>query len=100
MDILSEKSQIWSILFDRLKRNIKNIDLSNAIKAIYNLHNLSKEELREFLYVVTDELFSLSKTKRIEKNVIFYMIKGLNVFGIGIGISLFGIEKLFPEITY
>ena len=28
------------------------------------------------------------------------MKKGLNVFGIGVGISPFGIEKLFPSIIY
>ena len=28
------------------------------------------------------------------------MTKGLNVFGIGVGISPFGIEKLFPIIVY
>jgi hypothetical protein len=28
------------------------------------------------------------------------MMKGLNVFGIGIGISPFGIEKLFSSIIY
>jgi hypothetical protein len=28
------------------------------------------------------------------------MMKGLSVFGIGVGISPFGIEKLFPSIIY
>ena len=28
------------------------------------------------------------------------MRKGLNIFGIGVGISPFGIEKLFPSIIY
>jgi len=28
------------------------------------------------------------------------MKKGLNIFGIGVGISPFGIEKLFPNVIY
>jgi hypothetical protein len=100
LEILSEKSQIWPILFDLLNRKIKNTDLASAIKTAYNLHYLRKVEHPDFLFVVTDGLFSLSETKRIKNNVIFCMKKGLNVFGIGIGISPFGIEKLFPNIIY
>ena len=100
LDALSEKSQIWPILFDLLNKNIKNTDLASAIKAAYNLHNSRKSEHPDFLFVVTDGLFSLSETQRIIKNVNFCMMKGLNIFGIGVGISPFGIEKLFPSIIY
>ena len=100
LDILSEKSQIWPILFDMLNKNIKNTDLSSAIRAAYNLHNLRKSEHPDFLFVITDGLFSLSETKRIIKNVVFCMNKGLNVFGIGVGFSPFGIENLFPNVVY
>ena len=100
LDILSEKSLIWPILFDLLNKNVKNTDLASAIKAAYNLHNSRKTEHPDFLFVLTDGLFSLSETQRIIKNVVFCMTKGLNVFGIGVGISPFGIEKLFPSIIY
>ena len=101
LDILSDKSQLWPILFDLLNnKNDKNVDLASAIKAAYNLHNSRKSEHPDFLFVVTDGLFSLSETKRIIKNVLFCMTKGLNVFGIGVGISPFGIEKLFPSVIY
>ena len=100
LDILSEKSQIWPILFDILNKNIKNTDLSSAIRAAYNLHNLRKSEHPDFLFVITDGLFSLSETKRIIKNVVFCMNKGLNIFGIGVGFSPFGIENLFPNVVY
>ena len=98
IDILSEKSQIWPILLDLLNKNIKNTDLASAIKAAYNLHNSRKSDHPDFLFVLTDGLFSLSETQRIIKNVVFCMSKGLNVFGIGVGIAPFGIEKLFPSI--
>jgi len=61
LDILSEKSQIWPILFDLLNKKIKNIDLASAIITAYNLHNLRKAEHPIFLFVVTDGLFSLSQ---------------------------------------
>ena len=100
LDILSEKSQIWPIIFELLNKNDKNVDLASAIKAAYNLHNSRKSEHPDFLFVVTDGLFSLSERQRIIKNVLFCIAKGLNVFGIGVGISPFGIEKLFPSIVY
>jgi len=100
IDILSEESQIWPILFDLLNRKMKNTDLASAIKTAYNLHNLRKTNHPNFLFIITDGLFSLSETKRIINNVIYCMKKGLNVFGIGVGISPFGIEKLFPNIIY
>ena len=100
LDVLSDKSQIWPILFDLLNRNIKNTDLASAIRAAYDLHNLRKNEHPDFLFVVTDGLFSLSETQRIIKNVLFCMMRGLNLFGIGVGISPFGIENLFPSIIY
>lgn len=98
MDVLSEKSQIWPILFDLLNRIIRNIDLASAIRIAYNLHNLRTLEHPDFLFVITDGLFSLSERKKIINNVIFCMRKGLNVFGIGVGISPYGIEKLFLKI--
>ena len=100
LDILSEKSKIWPIIFDLLNKNVKNTDLASAIRAAYNLHNLRKMEHPDYLFVITDGLFSLSETQRIIKNVVFCMTRGLNVFGIGVGISPFGIEKLFPSIIF
>ena len=100
MDALSEKSQIWPIFFTLINQQIKNTDLASAIRAAYNLHNSRKTELTDYLFVVTDGLFSLSQIKRIEKNVNFCMGKGLLTFGIGVGVSPYGIEKLFPNIIY
>ena len=51
-------------------------------------------------FVDKDGLFSLSQTKRIEKNDNFCMGKGLLTFGIGVGVSTYWIEKLFPNIIY
>ena len=100
MDALSEKSQIWPIFFTLINQQIKNTDLASAIRAAYNLHNSRKTEHTDYLFVVTDGLFSLSQIKRIEKNVNFCMGKGLLTFGIGVGVSPYGIEKLFPNVIY
>ena len=50
LDALSEKSQIWPIVFDLINKNIKNNDLASAIKAAYNLHNSRKSEYPDFLF--------------------------------------------------
>ena len=100
VDILSEKSQIWPVLFDLLHNNIQNTDLASAIRVVYNLHNAWKFLLPDFLFVITDGLFSKSEIKRIVENVNFCFVKGINIFGIGVGVSPFGIEQLFPSIIY
>lgn len=64
LDILSEKSPIWPILFDLLNKNVTNTDLASAIKATYNLHNSRKTEHPDFLFVITDEIFTSSETQR------------------------------------
>ena len=67
LDILSEKSPIWPILFDLLNKNVINTNLASAIKAAYNHHNSRKTEHPDFLFVVTDGIFSSSETQRIIK---------------------------------
>ena len=75
-----------------INQRIKNTDLVSAIRAAYNLNNSRKTEHTDYLFVVTDGLFSLSQTKRIGKNANFCMGKGLLTFGIGVGVSSYGIE--------
>ena len=71
LDILSEKSQIWPIVFDLLNKNIKNTDLASAIKAAYNLHNSRKTEHPDFLFLITDRILSILEIQRIVKNIEF-----------------------------
>ena len=101
IDILSGNSSIWPIIFHLLNQHSHNTDLASAIRAAYNLHNLKKNTMNShFLFVITDGIFSLSEIQRINKNVVYCMDNGMIVFGIGVGISPFGIEKLFPNIVY
>ena len=64
LDILSEQSPIWPILFDLLNKNVTNTDLASAIKATYNLNNSRKTEHPDFLFVINDEIFTSSETQR------------------------------------
>ncbi len=98
VDILSEKSQIWLFLFDLLYNNIKNTNLALLIRVAYNLHNARKFELTDFLFVITDFLFSKFEINRFVENANFYLVKGINIFGIGVGVSPFGIEQLLGPI--
>ena len=101
VDILSEKSQIWLFLFDLLYNNIKNTDWALVIRVVYNLHNARKFLLPDFLFVITGVLFSKSEINRIVENVNFYLVKGINIFGIDVGVSPFGIEQwLVPIPNY
>ena len=100
LDILSEKSKIWPILFELLFNYSENTDLASAIRAAYNLHNSRKTDHPDYLFIVTDGLFSVSEIKRIINNVYFCMTKGINVIGIGVGIYPCGIKNLFPSIIY
>ena len=71
VDILSEKSQISLFLFDLLYNNIKNTDLALVIRVVYNLHNARKFFLLDFLFVITDGLFSKSEINRISRMLTF-----------------------------
>ena len=91
--MFSVKSHIWPFLFDLLYNNIKNTDWALVIRVVYNLHNARKFELPNFLFVITDCLFSKSEINRIVENVNFDLVKGINIFGIDVGVSPFGIEQ-------
>jgi hypothetical protein len=100
LDILDENSKLWPILFDMINKDIKVTDLASAIRAAYNLNILRKSEHPNFIFVITDGLFSLSEKSRIVENINYCILKEINIIGIGVGISPFGIEKLFPNIVF
>jgi len=100
LDILDENSKLWPILFNMINKDIKVTDLASAIRAAYNINILRKSEHPNFIFVITDGLFSLSEKRRIIKNINYCILKDINIIGIGVGISPFGIEELFPNIVY
>ena len=63
LEILSEKSKIWPILFELLFNNSENTFLASAIRAAYNLHNSIKTDHPDYLFIVTNGLFSFLKLK-------------------------------------
>ncbi len=99
MEALSEKSNIWPSLFSLLFNKGKS-DLASAIKAVYNINKSRKIDRTNYLFVLTDGLYSKSERQRILENVNLCSIKNILVFGIGLGIYPNGIECLFPNIIY
>ena len=81
INVLSEKSQILPILFNLFNQDITKSDLASAIRAAYNLHILRKNETDypEYLFILTDGLFSLNERKRISENINFCIMEGINV---------------------
>ena len=79
-------------------RKISNVDLASSIRAAFNLHNYRRNEYTDFLFVLTDGLFSQSERQKITDNVHYCISRGMKVFGIGM--CPYGIEKLFPQIIY
>ena len=98
-EILSEKSPFWPVLFS-LFEGIHSSDLASAIKAAYNLIKARRTEYTNYIFVLTDGLYSLSERDRIIRIVNSCYSKNINLFGIGIGICPIGIEKLFSQIIY
>ncbi len=49
-------------------------------------------------YLLLLMVFFQSEINRIVENAKFYLIKGINIFGIDVGVSPFGIERLFGPI--
>ncbi len=98
-EILSERSNIWAPFFSFFKPK-RQCDLASAIKAAYDLNSARRIEHTNRIFVCTDGLYSKSERNSIIKYVNFCMAKGVSVYGIGIGICVYGIEEIFPNIIY
>ena len=96
---LNEKSSLWGSLYASLTP-IDNADLASAMKVAYDLSNIRRNESTNYIFVITDGLFSIPEQKVILEKVKMCENKGINVFGIGIGISPFGLENLFSHIIF
>lgn len=99
IEALSEKSNIWPALFSLLF-NKGSSDLASAIKAAYNINKTRKVDRTNYIFILTDGLYSKSERQRILDNVNYCMNKNILVFGIGLGVYPIGIKNLFPNIVY
>ena len=98
-EILSEKSPFWATLFSLLK-GVLNPDLASGIKTAYNLIRARKTDHSNYIFVLTDGFYRPSQRERIIGVVNNCYYKGINIFGIGVGIYPIGIENLFPQVVY
>ena len=99
IEALSEKSNLWPALFSLLF-NKGSSDLASAIKAAYNINKTRKVDRTNYIFVLTDGLYSKSERQRILDNVNYCINKNILVFGIGLGVYPIGIKNLFPNIVY
>ena len=99
IEALSEKSNVWPALFSLLF-NKGSSDLASAIKAAYNINKTRKVDRTNYIFVLTDGLYSKSERQRILDNVNYCINKNILVFGIGLGVYPIGIKNLFPNIVY
>ena len=98
-EVLSEKSPFWSVLFSCLEGESSS-DLASGIKAAYNLNRARRTDYTNYIFILTDGLYSPSQRERIIGVVNSCYSKNINLFGIGVGIYPIGIEKLFPQVIY
>ena len=98
-EILSERSPFWGS-FCSCFEGVSSSDLASAIKAAYNLIRARRKEYTNYIFVLTAGLYSLSERDRIIEVVNSCNSKNINLFGIGVGIAPFGIEKLFSKVIY
>ena len=98
-EILSERSPFWAVLFSCLD-GISSSDLASAIKAAYNLNRARRKDYTNYIFVLTDGLYSFSQRERIIEVVNSCSSKNINIFGIGVGIYPIGIDKLFSQVIY
>ena len=74
--------------------------MASAIKAGYNLIRARRTDYTNYLFILTDGLYSPSQRDKIIGVVNNCYSKNINLFGIGVGIYPIGMEKLFPQIIY
>ena len=98
-EILADKSQFWPVFFSCLEGESSS-DLASGIKAAYDLNRARRNEYTNYIFVLTDGLYSPSQRDRIIEVVNNCSSKNINIFGIGVGIYPIGIEKLFPQVIY
>ena len=98
-EILSEKSPFWAVLFSYLEGE-PSTDLASAIKAAYNLNRARRTDYTNYLFVLTDGMYSPSQREKIIGVANSCYSKNINLFGIGVGIYPIGIEKLFSQVIY
>ena len=98
-EILSQKSIFWAVLFSCLEGQ-NSTDLASAIKAFYNLNRARRADNTNYIFVLSDGLYYPSQREKIIGVINNCYFKNIKIFGLGIGIYPFGIEKLFPQVVY
>ena len=100
MMALKLKSNVWDSLLTILSNPCSKSDIASAIETVTNIKKSKYNDQTNFLFVLTDGLFQEKEYIRIIRSVYNSVNYGINIFGIGVGIYPFRIEKLFPQVIY
>ena len=81
---------------------ILNTDLSGAIRIVYELKRMKKNDRDSYLFILTDGLSYRNNEERIKINYFSQLCQniGIKIFGIGIGIFPFRAKDLFDTFIY
>lgn len=96
-EVLSEKSPFWSVLFSCLEGESSS-DLASGIKAAYNLNRARRTDYTNYIFILTDGLYSSSQRERIIGVVNSCYSKNINLFGIGVGIYPIALKNCFLKL--
>ena len=100
IDALKERSELWFSIFASISSPNTKADLLSAIKIALDLNSLRKLDYKNYIFVLTDGLYSQKQQKEIIEIVNYCESKEIDVFGIGIGVNPCGITKLFSKCVY
>ena len=92
------------IVFEKLLKLLSNpllkTDLSAAIKTVYDLKKIKKNDRESYLFILTDGLIHKKDEKRINYTSKLCQSIGIKVFSIGLGIYPYKAKELFETFIY
>ena len=100
LEALKEKSDLWSYIFASILCPNQKADLLSALKVAYDLNSLRKTEYKNYIFVLTDGLYSKEDQNNIKELVGYIELKEIDIFGIGLGVNPNGITNLFSKCIY
>ena len=100
IDVLKEKSELWFSIFASILSPNSKVDLLSAIKVALDLNSLRKSDYKNYIFILTDGLYSQNQQKEITEIVNYCESKEIDIFGIGVGVNPCGITKLFTKCVY
>ena len=95
-----KEDSLFELILKYLSNPRLNTDLTQAIKAVYNIKKIKRNDRESYLFILTDGLSHIK-----DENKINYFSKlcksiGIKIFGIGLGIFPYKAKDLFETFIY